>query len=151
MKQKQDKTHVTKLKDIERGWHLVDLKDKILGREATKIATLLRGKNKPYFTPSFDCGDHVVVINAQKVRLTGKKEDQKVYRRYSNYPGGLRETSYRRMLEKRPNEVIRHAVRGMLPKNKLRSKMIKRLYVFSGEKHPYGDKLKVQSPKLKVE
>jgi len=145
MKQKQDKTHVTKLKDIERGWHLVDLKDKILGREATKIATLLRGKSKPYFTPSLDCGDYVVVINTRKVRLTGKKEDQKVYRRYSGYPGGLREISYRRMLEKRPNEVVRHAVRGMLPKNKLRSKMIKRLYIFSGEKHQYEDKLKVKS------
>jgi len=151
MKPKQSKTYVTKLKDIERRWHLVDLKDKILGREATKIATLLRGKNKPYFTPSLDCGDYVVVINAQKVRLTGKKEDQKVYRRYSGYPGGLKEVSYRRMLEKRPNEVVRHAVRGMLPKNKLRSKMIKRLYIFPGEKHPYEDKLKVQSPKLKVE
>ena len=145
MKQKQDKTHVTKLKDIERGWHLVDLKDKILGREATKIATLLRGKSKPYFTPSLDCGDYVVVINTRKVRLTGKKEDQKVYRRYSGYPGGLREIGYRRMLEKRPNEVVRHAVRGMLPKNKLRSKMIKRLYIFSGEKHQYEDKLKVKS------
>jgi len=145
MKLKQSKTYVTKLKDIERRWHLVDLKDKILGREVTKIATLLRGKNKPYFTPSLDCGDHVVVINAQKVRLTGKKEDQKVYRRYSGYPGGLREVSYQRMLEKRPKEVVRHAVRGMLPKNKLRSRMIKRLYVFPGEKHPYEDKLKVQS------
>ena len=141
MKPKQSKTYVTKLKDIERKWHLVDLKDKILGRKATKIAALLRGKNKPYFTPSLDCGDHVVVINARKVRLTGKKEDQKVYRRYSGYPGGLREISYRRMLEKRPNEVIRHAVRGMLPKNKLRSKMIKRLYIFSGEKHPYEEKI----------
>jgi len=140
MKLKQPKTHVTKLKDIERGWHLVDLKDKILGRQATKIAILLRGKNKPYFTPSLDCGDHVVVINARKVRLTGKKEDQKVYRRYSGYPSGLREISYRSMLEKRPKEVVRHAVRGMLPKNKLRSKMIKRLYTFPGEEHQYKDK-----------
>ena len=144
MKLKQSKTNVTKLKDIKRKWYLVDLKNKVLGREATGIATLLRGKNKPYFTPSLDCGDHIVVINAQKVRLTGKKEDQKIYRRYSGYPGGLREISYRKMLEKRPNEVIRHAVRGMLPKNKLRSKMIKRLYIFPGEKHPYGDKFKSQ-------
>ena len=140
MKLKQPKTHVTKLKDIERRWHLVDLKDKILGRQATKIAILLRGKNKPYFTPSLDCGDHVVVINARKVRLTGKKEDQKVYRRYSGYPSGLREISYRSMLEKRPKEVVRHAVRGMLTNNKLRSKMIKRLYTFSGEEHQYKDK-----------
>jgi len=151
MKAKQNKTYATKLKDIERRWHLVDLKDKILGRQATKIAALLRGKSKPYFTPSLDCGDYVVAVNARKVKLTGKKEDQKVYRRYSNYPSGLREVSYRRMMEKRPEEVIRHAVRGMLPKNKLRSKMIKRLYVFPEEKHQYGDKLKVQSPKLKVE
>jgi len=151
MKVKQDKTYATKLKDIERRWHLVDLKDKILGRQATKIAALLRGKSKPYFTPSLDCGDYVVAVNARKVKLTGKKEDQKVYRRYSGYPGGLREISYQGMLKKRPEEVIRHAVRGMLPKNKLRSKMIKRLYVFPEEKHRYGDKLKVQSPKLKVE
>jgi len=144
MKVKQDKTYATKLKDIERRWHLVDLKDKILGRQATKIAALLRGKSKPYFTPSFDCGDHVVAVNAQKVKLTGKKEDQKVYRRYSGYPGGLREVSYQRMIEKRPEEVIRHAVQGMLPKNKLRSKMIKRLYVFPGEKHRYKDKLKIK-------
>jgi len=147
MKVKQDKTYATKLKDIERRWHLVDLKDKILGRQATKIAALLRGKSKPYFTPSLDCGDYVVAVNARKVKLTGKKEDQKVYRRYSGYPGGLREISYQGMLKKRPEEVIRHAVRGMLPKNKLRSKMIKRLYVFPEEKHRYGDKLKVQSPK----
>jgi len=150
MKAKQDKTSVTKLKDIERKWHLIDLKDEILGRQATKIAVLLRGKSKPYFTPSLDCGDYVVAVNAQKVKLTGKKEKQKVYRRYSGYPGGLREVSYQRMLERRPKEVIRHAVRGMLPKNKLRSKMIKRLYIFPGEKHPYGDKLKVQSSKSKV-
>jgi len=147
MRLKQSKTYVTKLKDIERRWYLVDLKDRILGREVTKIATLLRGKNKPYFTPSLDCGDHVVVINAQKVRLTGKKEDQKVYRRYSGYPGGLREVSYQRMLEKRPKEVVRHAVRGMLPKNKLRSRMIKRLYVFPGEKHPYKDKFQISNSK----
>ena len=147
MRLKQSKTYVTKLKDIERRWYLVDLKDRILGREVTKIATLLRGKNKPYFTPSLDCGDHVVVINAQKVRLTGKKEDQKVYRRYSGYPSGLREVSYQRMLEKRPKEVVRHAVRGMLPKNKLRSRMIKRLYVFPGEKHPYKDKFQISNSK----
>jgi len=145
MKLKQSKTYVTKLKDIERKWHLVDLKGKILGRQATKIAALLRGKNKPYFTPSLDCGDHVVVINVRKVRLTGKKEDQKVYRRYSGYPGGLKEISYRSMLEKRPNEVVRHAVRGMLPKNKLRSKMIKRLYTFPREEHQYEDKFQIKS------
>jgi len=92
----------------------------------------------------------VVVINAQKVRLTGKKEDQKVYQRYSGYPGGLKEVSYRRMAEKAPNEVVRHAVLGMLPKNKLRSKMIKRLYIFSGEEHPYKDKFQITSSKLQT-
>ncbi|PIS15150.1 50S ribosomal protein L13 [Candidatus Shapirobacteria bacterium CG09_land_8_20_14_0_10_38_17] len=150
MKIKLAKTSVTKLRNIKRRWYLVDLKDKILGREATEMAVLLRGKNKPYFTPSLDCGDHVVVINAQKVRLTGKKEDQKVYQRYSGYPGGLKEVSYRRMAEKAPNEVVRHAVLGMLPKNKLRSKMIKRLYIFSGEEHPYKDKFQITSSKLQT-
>ncbi len=147
MKPKYSKTYATKSKDVERKWHLVDLKNKVLGREATRIAVLLQGKNKPYFVPSLDVGDHVVIINAQKVRLTGKKEDQKVYRRYSGYPGGLKEISYRQMLDRHPNKVVRHAVWGMLPKNKLRSKMIKRLYIFSGEEHPYKDKLKVQNPK----
>ncbi|MGI6278412.1 MAG: 50S ribosomal protein L13 [Patescibacteria group bacterium] len=136
------KTAVTKKSDIKRAWHLIDAKDQVLGRTATQIATLLMGKNKPYFTRRLDCGDYVVVINAANIRSTGRKADQKVYQRYSGYPGGRKEISFKKMITEQPNKVIRHAVKGMLPKNKLQDKMITRLHVFAGEEHGFEDKFK---------
>jgi large subunit ribosomal protein L13 len=134
------KTAVTKKSDIKRSWHLIDAKNQVLGRTATQIATLLMGKNKPYFTRRLDCGDYVVVINAADIRSTGKKADQKVYQQYSGYPGGRREVSFKKMIAEQPNKVIRHAVMGMLPKNKLQSKMITRLHIFAGAEHKFEDK-----------
>lgn len=119
-------------------WHVIDATDQILGRLATEAATLLTGKNKPGYAPFLVTGDHVVIINAGKVRLTGQKLDQKVYRRHTGYPGGLREISIRRMLETRPEDVIKEAVSGMLPKNKLRKQLERRLRVYSGPEHPHA-------------
>lgn len=138
------KTKPTKAKEIKRRWHLIDARKQILGRLATQIAHLLMGKDKPYFVPYLNCGDFVVVINAKKVRVTGKKEEQKIYTRYSGYPGGLKKESLRRLREKNPQEIIRHAVSGMLPKNKLRKERLKRLYVYADDKHPHAKKLKVK-------
>ncbi|MBI2009809.1 MAG: 50S ribosomal protein L13, partial [Candidatus Chisholmbacteria bacterium] len=115
------KTTVTKLKTINRSWHLVDLKDQILGRAAVNIATLLQGKNKPYFTPHLDCGDYVVAINAQDIKLTGNKALKKEYFSHSGYPKGAKVVPFRKRLEKNPQKIIATAVSGMLPKNKLRS------------------------------
>jgi large subunit ribosomal protein L13 len=133
-------TQPTKISDIQREWHLFDLKGKILGRTATQIAELLIGKGKPYFAKNLDCGDHVVVINAEKVMVTGKKEKDKVYTRYSGYPGGLRKITLSEYRARKPEEIIRHAVSGMLPKNRLRASMLKRLYVFKGVEHKFQDK-----------
>ena len=133
-------TQPTKISEIERVWHLADVKGKILGRTATEIARLLMGKGKPYFAKNLDCGDYVVVINAKEVAVSGKKETDKVYTRYSGYPGGLRKITVKELRQRKPEEIIRHAVSGMLPKNKLRASMLKRLYVYSGEENPYGDK-----------
>lgn len=119
-------------------WYVIDATDKVLGRLATEAATLLTGKNKPGYAPFLVTGDHVVVINAEKVRLTGQKLDQKVYRRHTGYPGGLREVSIRRMLETKPEHVIKAAVSGMLPKNKLRKQLERRLRVYSGPEHPHS-------------
>lgn len=128
--------------DIKRDWHLVDLKNETLGRVATKIAALLMGKSKPYFVRNLDCGDFVVVINAKEVKVTGKKETQKKYYRYTGYPGGLRGEALGDLRERRPEEIIKHAISGMLPQNKLKSKMLKRLFVFKGVDHSYQDKFK---------
>jgi large subunit ribosomal protein L13 len=113
-------------------WFVIDANGAVLGRLATKVARMLIGKDKPSYTPHLDCGDHIVVVNAEKVKLTGNKIDQKVYRRHSGYPGGLKETPIRRMLERRPEEVVREAVLGMLPKNKLRARRAKKLRVYAG-------------------
>jgi len=113
-------------------WFLIDADGQVLGRLATRVARILIGKDKPKFTPHLDCGDHVVVINAEKIRLTGNKIDQKVYRTHSGYPGGLKETPVRVMLQRRPEEVVREAVLGMLPKNKLRAHRAKKLRVYAG-------------------
>lgn len=127
-------------KDIKREWHLIDLKDQTLGRVSTKIAALLMGKSKSYFVRNLDCGDYVVIVNAQDVVVTGKKETKKRYYRYSGYPGGLSSEALGDLRKRRPEEIIRHAVSGMLPQNKLKSKMLKRLFIFKGSEHSYQDK-----------
>lgn len=133
-------TKPTKVSTIERKWHIIDVKGKILGRVSTEIAGLLMGKSKPYFAKNLDCGDNVVVVNAKEVAVTGKKEDDKIYTRYSGYPGGLRKITLAEYRTKKPEEIIRHAVSGMLPKNKLRASMLKRMFVFSGSEHKFADK-----------
>ena len=135
------KTHVTKSKDVERNWHLVDLKGQTLGRVSTGIAKLLMGKDKVYFTPNIDCGDYVVVVNAEAVKVTGGKEDKKLYRHHTGYPGGFREYTYAEVQAKDPKRIIEHSVKGMLPKNKLRSLRMKRLKVFVDAVHPYENKI----------
>jgi len=137
-------TQPTKAKDIERGWHIVDVRDQILGRQAVAIAHKLMGKGKAYFANNMDCGDFVVVINAKEVRATGNKELQKKYTNYSGYPGGLRTRTLKEMRKQSPAEIIEHAVKGMLPKNKLRDQMMKRLYVFADANHTYQAKLGVK-------
>jgi large subunit ribosomal protein L13 len=129
------KTFIAKPHEVERKWYIVDASDKPLGRLASEIAKILRGKHKPIYTPHVDTGDHVIVINAAKVRLTGKKLDQKLYRRHSQYPGGLKEIPYRQLMETRPTLAIYEAVRGMLPHNRLGRKMLKKLRVYAGQEH----------------
>jgi large subunit ribosomal protein L13 len=131
------KTYSAKAEDVERKWWLVDLEGKTVGRAASEIATRLRGKHKPIYTPHVDTGDFVVCINADKVVFTGNKERDKMYRKHSGYPGGLKEISAGELLERRPEDVIKYAVQGMLPKNKLASKMIKKLKVYAGADHPH--------------
>lgn len=136
------RTHVTTAKNIKRTWHLVDAKDKVLGRAASDIAQKLMGKSKPYYTPQLDCGDYVVVINANKIKLTGKKIIKKIYRHHTGFPGGFREKTASQVFSQSPMKIIEQAVSGMLPKNKLRQPRLRRLKVFSQETHPYTDKLK---------
>ncbi len=124
-------------KDIKRSWHLIDAKGQILGRVATQVATLLRGKNKAQFVPHLDTGDYVVVTNSGQVKVSGKKQTQKMYARHSGYPGGLKIENFERLINRRPEEVVRHAVAGMLPKTKLGKRMIKKLHIYSGTNHPY--------------
>jgi large subunit ribosomal protein L13 len=132
------KTYSPKPADIRRQWWVVDAEGAVLGRLATQIAVVLRGKNKPMFAPHMDVGDHVVVINADKVVLTGKKLEQKEYLRYSGYPGGLRRVRYDTFLREHPDRVIKKAVRGMLPKNRLGRQMIRKLKVYTGSEHPHA-------------
>ncbi len=129
------KTYVPKKTEIKKNWYLVDAEGKILGRLASKIAQVLSGKNKPIYTPFLDTGDFVVVINAKKVKVTGNKEKKKIYYHYSGYPGGMKEIVYEKLLQKKPALIIQKAVRGMLPKNKLRSKMLKKLKIYAGPEH----------------
>jgi large subunit ribosomal protein L13 len=131
------KTFVTKPAEVERSWYVVDAEGQTLGRLATQIAVLLRGKHKPIYSPSVDCGDFVVVINAEKIHVTGRRLDQKKYYRHSGYPGGLSEISLRDQLQKHPTRVIEAAVRGMLPKNKLGRKMFKKMKAYAGSEHPH--------------
>lgn len=122
---------------IQRNWFVIDAGNVVLGRVASRAASLLMGKHKPAYTPFLDLGDHVVVINAAKVRLTGRKEEQKIYRRHSGYPGGLVELSARKVRGKRPERMVEEAIAGMLPKTKLGKQMIRKLRVYAGEKHPH--------------
>ena len=135
-------TKPTKGTDIKRFWHLVDVEGKILGRVSSDIAKLLMGKSKPYFVKNLDCGDYAVVVNASMVKVTGRKETDKKYYRHSGYPGGLRVETLRELRESKREEIIRHAVKGMLPQNKLRDRMLTRLFVYKDESHPYGEKIK---------
>ena len=131
------KTYSAKPADIQRAWHTFDATDQTLGRLCTQIARLLMGKHKPMFTPNQDTGDFVVVTNAEKITVTGAKLQQKMYNRHSGYPGGFRSMSLQEMMEKHPTRVIEHAVKGMLPRNRLGAKMLKRLKVYAGEAHPH--------------
>lgn len=131
------KTTITKPADVERTWHIVDAEGKTLGRLASQVAAILRGKHKPGFSPSVDCGDYVVVINAEKIYVTGGKLDEKMYYRHSGYPGGLTEITLREQLKRYPTRPVELAVKGMLPKNKLGRKMIKKLKVYTGAEHPH--------------
>ena len=135
----------TKQSDIQRTWHMIDLKGKTVGRSATQIAGFLMGKAKPNFVRNLDCGDYVVVVNAKYVTVSGKKEEKKEYFRYSGYPGGLRSETLGQLRERKPEEIIKHAVKGMLPQNKLRDRMLKRLLVFAEENHIYQDKFQASS------
>ncbi len=133
-------TYPTKIKDVKREWHIVDVEDKILGRIATGISQLLMGKSKPYFVSNLDCGDHVVIINAAKIAVSGKKSKQKIYMKFSGYPSGLKKKTYAQVLIENPTRIIREAVSGMLPQNKLRDSMLKRLYVYADKNHPFEHK-----------
>jgi large subunit ribosomal protein L13 len=138
------KTYSAKKEDITQEWYLVNAQDRILGRIATQIANILRGKNKPVFTPYADAGDFVIVTNAEKVRLTGNKLENKCYYRHTGYPGGLKTRTAQEVLTKRPEDLILLAVKGMLPKNRLGRKLIKKLKIYAGNVHPH----EAQQPKL---
>ena len=131
------KTYSTKIKDIERKWHVMDASGRTLGKLATEAARLLMGKHKPTFSPNLDTGDNVVVINAEKIQVTGNKLKQKQYYRHSDYPGGFRSTSLEKMMRDDPTRVIEHAVRGMLPHTRLGAQMRKKLRVYAGDSHPH--------------
>ncbi len=138
-----NKTYVTKPAEVVRSWHVVDAEGQTLGRMASEIAKILRGKHKTTYSPAVDCGDYVIVVNAEKIHVTGRRLDQKMYYRHSGYMGGLTEISLRDQLKRYPNRVIESAVRGMLPRNKLGRKMIKRLKVYAGDQHPHDAQLPV--------
>ena len=138
------KTAIPSLQGIEREWHLIDAEGAVLGRIASQAARILMGKHKPTYTPVLDTGDHVIVVNASKVRLTGQKEEQKLYRRHSGYPGGLTETQARTVRQTRPVRMVEEAVQGMLPKSKLGKQMYRKLQVYAGPKHPHQAQKPVQ-------
>ena len=129
------KTFLAKAHEVERKWYLIDAEGKTLGHVAAKVASILRGKNKPIFTPHVDTGDYVIVVNAEKILVTGNKANQKTYKRYSGYAGGLKEIPYKDMMEKHPERILQHAVKGMLPKNSLGRDMFRKLRVYVGPEH----------------
>ena len=132
------KSFIAKPAEVERKWYVVDADGKTLGRLASEVASVLRGKNKPTFTPHVDCGDYVIVINAEKVAVTGKKRAEKIYKKHTGYPGGLREITFDKLQQKKPEEIIRHAVKGMLPDGKLGRQMFKKLKVYAGPEHNHA-------------
>lgn len=140
MKNLTKSTKPVKEKEVKRNWHLFDAKGKILGRFVTEITKFLLGKHKPNYVSYLDMGDYVVVINAKEIVVSGKKEENKLYTHYSGYPGGLKTITFKELKKNRPTEIIKHAVAGMLPKNKLRKKRLARLYIFENEEHPYKNK-----------
>jgi len=142
------KTESRRKEDVERKWYVVDAEGQVVGRMCTKIAMVLRGKHKADFTPHVDTGDNIIVINADKVRFTGKKMSDKRYVRYSNYPGGQKKTSPAEYMAKKPEFIIENAVKGMLPKNKLSRQIIRKLHVFAGTEHPHGAQ---QPEKLEID
>ncbi|MBO5995013.1 MAG: 50S ribosomal protein L13 [Firmicutes bacterium] len=131
------KSFIAKPAEVERKWYVVDADGKTLGRLASEVASVLRGKNKPTYTPHVDCGDYVIVINAEKVAVTGKKRSDKIYKKHTGYPGGLREITFDKLQQKKPEEIIRHAVKGMLPDGALGRQMFKKLKVYAGAEHPH--------------
>ena len=131
------RTFSAKPAEVEHKWYVIDAEDKVLGRMATRIANILRGKNKPIFTPHIDTGDFVIVVNAEKVKLTGKKAEKKTYARYTGYPGGYIETPLKEVMKRHPNRIIEHAVKGMLPKNKLGRAVFRKLKVYAGPEHKH--------------
>ena len=137
------KTYMAKGETLQRNWYVIDAEGLVLGRMASQVAAILRGKHKPIYTPHVDTGDHVIIVNADKVRLTGKKMTDRVYVRYTGNPGGQRFTTPAEILRKRPTELLRMAVKGMLPKNRLGSKIINNLYLYAGPEHPH----QAQNPK----
>ena len=132
------KTEVAKIENVKRDWYLVDAQDLVLGRLASKVANILRGKNKAIYTPSVDTGDFVIVVNAEKIALTGHKLANKIYYNHSGYTGGLKEITAGKLLEKKPSDLIKRAVKGMLPKNKLSRHMLKKLKIYAGSSHPHA-------------
>lgn len=143
------KTFMEKTADVQRDWYVVDAADQVLGRLSTQIATLLRGKHKPTFTPHIDGGDFVVVVNAEKVRVTGRKFEQKMYYRHSGYPGGFKQIPYRRMMEKHPDRIIRFAVKGMIPKTRLGRQLMRKLKIYPGPTHPHAAQLpRIYTPRV---
>nr|WP_296154575.1 50S ribosomal protein L13 [uncultured Peptoniphilus sp.] len=132
------KTTMAKANEVDRKWYVVDAEGKVLGRLATEVANILRGKNKPIYTPHVDTGDYVIVINAEKVKLTGSKWDDKIHAYHTGYPGGRREVAYKEIREKHPERVIEYAVKGMLPKNRLGRSMFTKLKVYAGSEHPHA-------------
>lgn len=137
MKAQIQKTHATSQNEIERKWFIVDAQGKTLGRMASKIAEILRGKHKPIFTPHLDTGDYVIVINAEKIHVTGRRMDQKIYWRHTGYPGGIRGVTLREMLRRHPERPVKFAIKGMLPKGPLGRTMLKKLKVYAGAEHPH--------------
>lgn len=137
MKLDNNKTAVTTPQDIERQWYVVDAQGQTLGRIASRITPYLTGKNKPYYTPNLDCGDYIVIINADKIHVTGKRMTQKRYYRYSGFPGGLRSLTLEQMMEKFPDRALKYAIRGMLPKGPMGRQMLKKLKVYAGGDHPH--------------
>lgn len=144
-------TNVLSVKAIKRDWHLLDAKNQPLGRLSTNTAKILMGKNKPDFVPYLDSGDYVVVINAAEVAVSGKKETQKKYYRHSGYPGGLKTESLADLRQRKPEEIIKHAVKGMIPKTKLGRQMLQKLHVFAGSEHPFKNQLRTENTKDKGE